>query len=161
MLAARCSLPSRSGIQPAWRTLSTSACCAIRLRGDGAAVRAWGERLAGLAGEQGLAHYAATAVVSRGWILANQGQANSSLPELRRGRQCSADLGMRVLEPYYTALLASAHLAAGEAPVGLELLEDASRFVEESGVRYWDAELLRLKGELLAQSSPFGASQEV
>jgi predicted ATPase len=132
-----------------------------QLRQDGATVRAWSERLARLAAEQGLAHYATTAVVSRGWILANEGQVNSSLPELRRGRQCSADLGMRVLEPYYTTLLAAAHLAAGDAPIALKLLEEASRFVEESGVHYWDVELLRLKGKLLAQSSPCGAPQEV
>jgi DNA-binding SARP family transcriptional activator/predicted ATPase len=132
-----------------------------QLRRDGATVRVWSERLAKLAAEQGLAHYATIAIVSRGWTLADQGQANSSLPELRRGRQGSADLGMRVLEPYYTTLLARAHLAAGEAPVALELLEETGRFVEESGIHYWDAELLRLKGKLLAHSSPCGAPQEV
>ena len=52
-------------------------------------------------------------------------------------------------------------MAAGDAPIALELLEEASRFVEESGVHYWDVELLRLKGKLLAQSSPCGAPQEV
>ena len=132
-----------------------------QLRRDGATVCAWGERLAKLAAEQDLAHYATIAIVSRGWILANQGQVNSSLPELRRGRQCSADLGMRVLEPYYTTLLAAAHLATGEASIALGLLEEASRFAEQSGVHYWDVELLRLKGKQLAQSSPCGAPQEV
>jgi DNA-binding SARP family transcriptional activator/predicted ATPase len=132
-----------------------------QLRRDGATVRVWSERLARLAAEQGLAHYATIAIVSRGWTLADQGQANSSLPELRRGRQSSADLGMRVLEPYYTTLLARAHLAAGEAPVALELLEEACRFVEESGIHYWDAELLRLKGKLLMHSSPRDAAKEV
>jgi predicted ATPase len=68
---------------------------------------------------------------------------------------------MRVLEPYYTTLLATAHLAAGEGPIGLELLEEASRFAEASGVRYWDAELLRLKGKLLAKSSQCNAPQQV
>jgi predicted ATPase len=33
------------------------------------------------------------------------------------------------------------------------VLEDAMRFADDSRVRYWDAELLRLKGKLLARLS--------
>ena len=56
-----------------------------QLRRDEAMIRAWGERLAKLAAEQSLAHYETIAMVSRGLTLANQGRANSSIAELRRG----------------------------------------------------------------------------
>jgi predicted ATPase len=65
-----------------------------------------------------------------------------------------------LFEPYHKALLAEAHFAAGEASVGLEVLEDALRFANDSGVRYWDAELLRLKGKLLAHVSPSGRHEK-
>jgi predicted ATPase len=131
-----------------------------QLRRDEAVVRAWGERLAHLAVEHGLAHYETTAIVARGWVLANQGRAQSSLPELCLGLDRCLSLGMRVLAPYYKALLSEAHLAAGEAPAGLELLEEAMHFAEESGARYWDAQLMRLKGTLLAELGR-GSPQEV
>jgi predicted ATPase len=63
-------------------------------------------------------------------------------------------------EPYHTALLAEAHLEAGEASVGLEVLEDAMRVADDSGVRYWDAELRRLKGKLLARLASKGRYDE-
>jgi predicted ATPase len=95
-------------------------------------------------------------------MLTNQGQARSGLSELRRGLAGCTDLGLRVFEPYLKALLAEAHLAAGEAPVGLAVLDEATRFANETEVRFWDAELLRLKGKLLARVSSGDSSyQEV
>ncbi|HZC14049.1 MAG TPA: AAA family ATPase, partial [Thermoleophilaceae bacterium] len=132
-----------------------------QLRRDEATVRAWGERLAELAAAHGLALYEATAIAACGWVLANQGQAKSSLVELRRGLDGYTDLGFREFEPYFQASLAEAHLDAGEAAIGLEVLEDAMRFAEASGLRFWSAELLRLKGELLAHWLPDGGRREV
>ena len=132
-----------------------------QLRGDEATVRVWGERLAELAAEHGLGLYKATAIAAGGWVLANQGQAKSSLLELRQGLDAYTDLGFHEFEPYFQTLLAKAHLNAGEAAIGLEVLEDAMRFAEESGVRFWSAELLRLKGDLLAHLSPDGERREV
>jgi predicted ATPase len=63
-------------------------------------------------------------------------------------------------EPYHKALLAEAYLEAGEPLAGLEVLKEAMRFAEESGLSYWDAELLRLKGRLLACLPPNGCHEE-
>jgi predicted ATPase len=132
-----------------------------QLRGDEATVRAWGERLAELAAEHGLGLYKATAIAAGGWVRANQGQAKSSLLELRQGLDGYTGLGFHEFEPYFKALLAKGHFDAGEAAIGLEVLEDAMRFAEESGVRFWNAELLRLKGVLLAHLLPDGGRREV
>ena len=51
------------------------------------------------------------------------------------------------------AVLAEAYLGAGDALMGLEAVEGAIRFAEEAGVCFWNAELLRLKGALLARLS--------
>jgi predicted ATPase len=128
-----------------------------QLRRDAATVRAWGARLAGLAAGHGLALFEANAVAARGWVLANEGQVTGGLAELRRGLDGCISLGMRLFEPYHKALLAEACLAAGDGAAALGLVEDAMRFADESGVRFWDAELLRLKGRLLAHLQPGGA----
>jgi predicted ATPase len=120
---------------------------------DPAAVVSLSDRLAQLAADQHLAQHQATAVFARGWVLMNQGQAKDSVSELRRALDACTELGMREFEPYFKAVLAEAYLAAGDAPMGLETVEGAIRFAEEAGVCFWNAELLRLKGALLARLS--------
>jgi predicted ATPase len=71
------------------------------------------------------------------------------------------DLGLREFEPYFKALLVEAHHAAGEAVVGLKVVEDAMRFAKESEVCFWDAGLLLLKGKLLACMSQERDHKEV
>ena len=45
--------------------------------------------------------------------------------------------------------MAQAHLIAGEANEGLEVLDRAFTHVDDTGERFWKAEPHRLKGELL------------
>jgi predicted ATPase len=111
------------------------------------------DRLAQLAADQHLAQHQASAIFARGWVLMNQGKAKDSVSELRRALDACTELGMREFEPYFKAVLAEAYLAAGDAPMGLETVEGAIRFAEEAGVCFWNAELLRLKGALLARLS--------
>jgi predicted ATPase len=51
--------------------------------------------------------------------------------------------------PYYLALLAEAHLRAGEADAGKDVVEEALERARETNERWWDAELHRLRAELL------------
>jgi adenylate cyclase len=130
-----------------------------QLRRDPPTVSAWGERLVRLAGEHRLELYDALATFARGWAMANQDQAKAGLMELRRGMDACLGLGMRIFQPYQQAVLAEAHLRAGETQMGLGVLEEAMRFVTESGVRFWEAELRRLKGTFLTHLAP-GEPQE-
>jgi predicted ATPase len=117
-----------------------------QLRRDPATVLALRDRLVKLAGEQRLELYEALGIFARGWAMANQDQAKAGLAELRRGIDACAVLGLRIFQPYHHAVLAEAHLRAGETQMGLAVLEEAMRFVTESGVVFWEAELRRLKG---------------
>ena len=54
--------------------------------------------------------------------------------------------------------MAQAHLIAGEANEGLEVLDRAFTHVDDTGERFWEAELHRLKGELLLL--PRGSEEE-
>jgi predicted ATPase len=55
----------------------------------------------------------------------------------------------RVTRPFMVAVLASAKADLGKSGEGLELLEDALASAKESGERWWEAELHRVKGRLL------------
>ena len=124
-----------------------------QFRRDPAAVIPLSDRLAQLAVDQHLAQHQATAIFARGWVLMNQGKAKDSVSELRRALDACTELGMREFEPYFKTVLAEAYLGAGDAPRGLEAVEGAIRFAEEAGVCFWNAELLRFKGALLARLS--------
>jgi predicted ATPase len=56
------------------------------------------------------------------------------------------------VRPYYLALLAEAYGQGGQAEAGLAVLAEALAAVEKTGERWCEAELYRLKGELLLQS---------
>jgi len=73
----------------------------------------------------------------------------SSLAGLRGAIESFQETGARLRLPYYLALLAEAHLRAGEPAAGLELVEQALGRSRETNERWWDAELHRLRAELL------------
>jgi predicted ATPase len=56
--------------------------------------------------------------------------------------------GIRAFSSYFLGLLADAHGRADQAATGLGLLADALDGVERTGVRWIEAELHRLRGEL-------------
>jgi predicted ATPase len=59
------------------------------------------------------------------------------------------NMGYRNALPYFLGLLASAHHKAGEIEEGLRVLDRALSMAEATSDRWSDAELFRVKGELL------------
>lgn len=76
----------------------------------------------------------------RGWALVEQGQVKEGIAEMRQSQIPSA-LG----------LLAEAYEKVGQVEEGLTVLAEALTLVDKTGVRWYEAELYRLKGELLLQ----------
>jgi len=66
-----------------------------------------------------------------------------------------------VFRPYQLALLAEAYQTVGEPAAGLALLAEAVALVEQTEERFWEAEIYRLKGELLLKVEGAGLSQGV
>jgi DNA-binding SARP family transcriptional activator len=71
------------------------------------------------------------------------------LGRLRDAIERLKDMGARLRLSYYLALLADGHLRAGKPDTGLEVVDEALSQGRESNERWWDAELHRLRGELL------------
>ncbi len=73
----------------------------------------------------------------------------TGLTPLRGAIEKFKETGARLRLPYYLALLADAHLRADEADAGLRVVEEALSHGQETDERWWDAELHRLRAELL------------
>jgi len=102
-----------------------------------------------LCAEQGFDFYQAMAICLRGWALFAQGQAIEGIAQLRQGIAAWKATGAVVLMPYYLAMLAEMLGETGQTETGLAMLAEALTTADKSGERFWEAEIYRLKGELL------------
>ena len=55
--------------------------------------------------------------------------------------------------PYFMAMLAEAYGKNGQHDEGRRMLAEALEFADTHGDRFWEAELYRLRGELLLQQT--------
>lgn len=109
------------------------------------------EAAVGLSTAQGIPTWLANSTVLWGWALAAQGQGETGIAQLRQGLAARRATGGEVERSYFLALLAEAHWKIGQAEEGLNILAEALSFVDKTGERFYEAELWRLKGELLLQ----------
>jgi predicted ATPase len=126
---------------------------------DHDAVRDRTDELISLAAEQALPEWLATGTILQGWALAVGGGAGAGGEQLRQGLATYQTIGARLWVPYFLALLAEVQGRAGQAAEALALLHDALARVATTGERWFEAELHRLKGELLLALSPEHAAE--
>src|SRR5262249_27064663 len=91
--------------------------------------------------------------VLRGWALAQQGQAQEGLEQIHQSLIAYRATGSELVRPYYLGLLADVHGTMGHPEAGLTVLTEALTHVDKTGVRWYEAEMHRLKGELLLQQN--------
>jgi predicted ATPase len=118
------------------------------LRREGQAAQERAEAGMVLSSEQGFPQFLAVGTTLRGWALAVQGQ-EEGIAQIHQGLAALRATGIQFWRPYYLALLAEAYEKSGRAEEGLAVLAEASAVVDKSGERFYEAELHRLKGELL------------
>ncbi|MBS1252652.1 MAG: hypothetical protein MAG451_01693 [Anaerolineales bacterium] len=123
---------------------------AVRLsarEGDAAQERA--EAAIALSTEQGFPFFLTMGTILRGWALAEQGQREEGISQMRHGLAAYRATGAEWMRPYYLAMMAEAYGKRGQVEEELSVLAEALAVVNNSGARRWEAELHRLKGELL------------
>jgi adenylate cyclase len=106
-----------------------------------------------LAQEQGFPLWMAIGCILRGWALAQQGQAQEGIEQIKQGLIAYRATGAEIWRPYWLALLAEAHGALGEPETGLTVLTEILPPGDKRRKLWCEAELQRLKGELLLQHS--------
>jgi len=122
-------------------------------------VQNWAEAAITLALEQGLPDHVTYGTIMRGWALAMQGQWEEGIAQTQQGLVAQHASGSQIARPHFLALLTEAHAAAGQAEAGLDVLAEALALVDHTGERYWEAEIYRLKGDLLLQQAVPDMSQ--
>jgi predicted ATPase len=121
------------------------------------AVRERAEAAIMLSTEQGFAYWVAWGAPFCGWALAEQGQGEEGIAQIRQGMVALRAAGAEVQRTYFLALLAEAYAKTGQPEAcpersrreGLNVLAEALDVVRKTGERHYKAELYRLKGELL------------
>jgi tetratricopeptide (TPR) repeat protein len=88
----------------------------------------------------------------QGFLLARKGQADRGIELMRSAAEELTRQGNRLAMPHHRGLLAEICLAAGRLEEGFRALEEGTTEARETGQCFWDAELLRLRSELLAAS---------
>src|SRR5262249_5136384 len=106
-----------------------------------------------LAKEHGLLDWMALSSLIRSWALAHQGRAQEGIEQISQGLMTYRAAGAELVRPYFLALLAEAHGIQGEPEERRAFLTEALTLVDTTGERWYEAELHRLKGELLLQLS--------
>ena len=85
----------------------------------------------------------------RGWAVAETGQVDEGLAEIRAGLALQQSGGAVVAWPQFLAILADAARKAGRIEEGLAAVAEGLEVAQKNGEYFYDAELYRLKGELL------------
>jgi predicted ATPase len=105
--------------------------------------------LIALAAEQGSPHFLAAGDVIRGWTLGAAGEFEAGIAQVRDGLTRWRATGAGFLVPYFLSLLAELQGHAGAVNDGLDVVAEALDRVEETGERWFEAELHRMMGELM------------
>jgi len=120
-----------------------------QFRRDIAAVHEHADAAVALSTAQGFAQWTAIGTIVRGWALAMQGQGEEELAQVRQGVADFQATGAVINVPYYCTMLADITAHLGHPEDGLQALAKAHTLVEQHDLRWWEAEVCRLRGVLL------------
>ena len=107
------------------------------------------EEAMAVSAEHGLPALELWCLLPRGWAIAQQGDVSAGIADIKDAMDRRRAFGMGAVWPWFLALLADAHGALGQFDEGLAALEEALDWVERNDERLYEAEVHRIKGELL------------
>src|SRR5262249_31236390 len=116
------------------------------------------EACSAIAAEHGFSFWLAGASVMRGWALAEAGEPTEGGKRLRQGLRDWAATGSVSYQPYYLGLLAAVLGGQGQGEEAGRVLDEALALARQTGEGLYEAELHRLRGELLLHG-PGGAEE--
>lgn len=110
------------------------------------------DELQQLSTAHGFPYWQSSNQIIYGWMLAQQEQWEQGIQEMLQGLFAYKATGAVVNRPYSLALLAEIYGRVGQTSEGLALVTEALALVQQSGGHFYEAEMLRLRGELLLQT---------
>ncbi|HSU15346.1 ATP-binding protein [Longimicrobium sp.] len=124
------------------------------LMGDGDAARAHAAALQETSERFGFAYYRGQAGVLRGWGMGMEGSVEDGLQAMRRGFEEAAANGGRGDHSLYCLMRAEVLRRAGRAAEALRVVDCGLAVARECGEAAFEPELLRVRGEALAEAFP-------
>ena len=118
-------------------------------RGEEQATRERVKALIALSREQNSAFSLAVGTILWGRVLGEREQGDEGIAQMRHGLAAHQATEQEAVRPYFLALLAEGCGKAERVEEGLSVLADALDAVQKTGERHYEAELYRIKGELL------------
>jgi predicted ATPase len=110
--------------------------------------------------EQGFIEpWLAWATSLRGWAIAKQGRHEEGIAQIEEGLALSCGTGTGIARPYYMCQLAEAYMEAGRLDDGMSVLKEALAGADQREERQSEAEIYRLKGELLLKQNNSNAAE--
>ncbi|HMG34099.1 MAG TPA: AAA family ATPase [Blastocatellia bacterium] len=120
-----------------------------QLRREESQAQQYAEAALAVSIEHGLVLYQAMATITRGWAMMSQGQHDEVIEEMRQGIAAHKATGAEVLLPHFLALLVESLGEQCQCEERLRLLEEALAVVRRTGECCYEAELHRIKGEVM------------
>jgi tetratricopeptide (TPR) repeat protein len=125
------------------------------LRYSAEVVATWSQALADIVSRYDLpAFLAGMAAFFQGWAKWSDGAEVSRLAEMRRGLAIVRESGNIVRLPSLEAALAEAEAGVGETDAGLRRLDGVLAELERTEERWYEAEVHRIRGEILLKRDP-------
>jgi DNA-binding SARP family transcriptional activator/predicted ATPase len=129
--------------------LCYAGCLLNELRRDAQALKGYSDELTRLLGEERFPSWLGSEASYQGEALAMLGQVEEAIALMRKGMAAKDSSGARVNLTGTLCALAEAQAKAGQPGEGLSSLAQALDLVQETDERYYEAELHRVRGELL------------
>jgi predicted ATPase len=99
----------------------------------------------------GFTLWLASATFLHGWAVAAQGDFERGMAQMQEGIDLYRATGAELGSAYFAGLLAERLGLVGQREIGIAVMNEAFDLLERTQDRWCEAELYRLKGELLAQ----------
>jgi predicted ATPase len=115
----------------------------LQLTGD------WAEKTVKYSTEQRIPFWAAFSRIVQGWLLAERGEAEVGVAQILKSVAAYEGTGARLGRSWFLVLLAEAYQHNGQTAEGLNMLDQAIGFIEETEEAYYAPEVHRVRGELL------------
>ena len=105
-----------------------------------------------VASKNGFPYWVAVGNILHGWASAMQGETADGIAEIQRGLEGCRAARVEMDRPFYLALLAEAHIRGGQPNEAESTLDEAFAMVRNSRTFFYEAELYRLRGNVLMQA---------
>jgi predicted ATPase len=133
----------------------------LSLVGDDVRLTERTDQLIAMATQQGFPRWRAMGTINRGWLKVKKGNVAEGISLLRSGSAAYRATGAQTWMPHYIGLTAAASEIAGQIEEAVTLMDDALQVVEKTGERWFAAELIRHKGQLLLRQGHREAAEEI